>query len=106
MTISHQPNEFIDLIYSPSQTDELGLYVVAVSADDRVANLGYVPLNLGERVEEVKVYLQGVQNQNGFVIYSTRDTPFKEKNKSTIIGQLTPGEDSLFESKQKSAAEQ
>ncbi len=53
----------------------------------------------------MKVYLQGVHNQNGFVIYSMRDTPFKEKSKSTISEQLMHGEDISYDIKQKSAAD-
>ena len=50
--------------------------MIAVSSDNRVVSLGHIPLILNSNTWEKKEYLKGIVEQNGFIIYSTRDEPF------------------------------
>lgn len=58
--ISSFPEEYMDFSYESSQSNDLGLFVIAISPSNRVANLGCIHLCLDENVWEKKEYLKGI----------------------------------------------
>ena len=62
--------------YDRNMSSDLGIFVIAVSRDNRVANIGHIALVFGENVRDCKEYLKGIYEQNGYLVYSTSDQPF------------------------------